>query len=452
MRKSFVGVFCATMFAIVFLYGFPSFVNANETTEVWWPTQGATLDGTQPFKAVLRNKNIQEYMMFWQVDSGSYVKMYDSYNDYPHKEAMVDLTSWNWNNNGTYTINFIAQDLSGQEIAKTSVLIKHGVSSPAPVKIPTTTTLSKGSNVSSISGTITSATIISVAPQTLKTSLYVDPQNPALTQAVTWQSSRPQDALTMKKLGAEPSAIWLGGWNTDVKKDVATTIDKAKKDDAIVTFIAYNVPGRDCGSYSAGGVGSKDAYIKWIKEISKGLSDGKAILVLEPDALAGIDCLSPQAKEERFTMLSNAIDILKSNKNTKVYLDAGHSGWVGVDEMSARLTKAGISKAAGFSLNVSNFTPTDDNTRYGTELSKKIGGAHFIIDTSRNGSGSNGEWCNPSGRSLGQRPTLETKNPLIDAYLWLKKPGESDGNCNGGPNAGEWWPEYGLSLAKKAGY
>jgi hypothetical protein len=31
-------------------------------------------------------------------------------------------------------------------------------------------------------------------------------------------------------------------------------------------------------------------------------------------------------------------------------------------------------------------------------------------------------------------------------------PGESDGTCNGGPAAGQWWADYALGLAKRAAY
>jgi endoglucanase len=99
----------------------------------------------------------------------------------------------------------------------------------------------------------------------------------------------------------------------------------------------------------------------------------------------------------------------------------------------------------------------------------------FVIDTSRNGvgpwtapadhpEGDPQEWCNPPDRGLGLRPTLETGNALIDAYLWIKIPGESDGQCNrwapaGSPDpvrgmmdpaAGAWFPEMALELAKNA--
>ncbi len=89
---------------------------------------------------------------------------------------------------------------------------------------------------------------------------------------------------------------------------------------------------------------------------------------------------------------------------------------------------------------------TSDETVYGANVSQLLGGKHFVVDTSRNGNGSNGEWCNPTGRAIGQTPTNQTGNALVDALLWVKTPGESDGTCNGGPSAGVWWPDYALSL------
>ena len=75
-----------------------------------------------------------------------------------------------------------------------------------------------------------------------------------------------------------------------------------------------------------------------------------------------------------------------------------------------------------------------------------------MIDTSRNGRGgvSGSAWCNPPGQALGRAPTTNTGLPLVDAYLWVKTPGESDGPCNGGPRAGQWGPEYALGLSRTA--
>jgi endoglucanase len=136
-----------------------------------------------------------------------------------------------------------------------------------------------------------------------------------------------------------------------------------------------------------------------------------------------------------------------------VYLDAGNAHWQSAATMAARLRQADVAQARGFSLNTSNFDTTSSETTYGEAIAKSLGtGAHFVIDTSRNGQGRapEGAWCNPPGRGLGETPTANTGNSLIDAYLWVKMPGASDGTCNGGPSAGQWWPEYALGLAERA--
>lgn len=103
------------------------------------------------------------------------------------------------------------------------------------------------------------------------------------------------------------------------------------------------------------------------------------------------------------------------------------------------------------------------------------GTTHFVIDTSRNGLGpwlppadrpvgDPQDWCNPPDRGLGLRPTADTGNALVDAYLWVKTPGESDGQCNRwapagsadpvrgvmDPPAGQWFPQQALELAQLA--
>jgi endoglucanase len=254
----------------------------------------------------------------------------------------------------------------------------------------------------------------------------------------------------MDVLAAQPTAQWFGGWNGDVQQAARTAVGAAAAQGQTPVFVAYNIPGRDCGGYSAGGSNSPDGYRSWISSLAAGIGSNSAIVILEPDALAGITCLSQGDQQTRLSLLSQAVDILKNNSNTKVYLDAGHSGWVDAGTMASRLKSSNINRADGFALNTSNFSATQSEIGYGTDLSSQLGGKHFVVDTSRNGNGSNGEWCNPSGRAVGEKPTFQTGNTLVDAYLWAKVPGESDGNCNGGPSAGAWWPDYALGLVQRA--
>jgi len=228
------------------------------------------------------------------------------------------------------------------------------------------------------------------------------------------------------------------------------------------------------------------------------------------------------AASDRFAMLKAAVARLKQQPGVKVYLDATHASWLGVGEAAHRLALGGIDDASGFYLNVSNYQATNNSTHYGNWISSCIaytkllgnwdaawcsgqyapdatgayvvnysdehvqavyndfswgpkGTTHFLIDTSRNGqgpwtppadhpAGDAQDWCNPPGRGTGVLPTLSTGKPLLDAYLWVKLPGESDGACNrwnpaGGidpvrgsidPAAGVWFDAAALELARNA--
>jgi endoglucanase len=259
----------------------------------------------------------------------------------------------------------------------------------------------------------------------------------------------------MDKIASQPQAEWLGEWSGAVKIFVRGKMEEAAAQDAMELFIVYNIPNRDCGQHSKGGAKNGDAYLEWIDKIAAGVDDGQAVMILEPDTLGQLEkCTAPEKRTERYRLLSDAIRIFKAKPNIHVYLDAGHARWLPAEQMAEHLKNAGVEYADGFSLNVSNYVSTEENLAYGKKLSALVGGAHFVIDTARNGNGAapNDEWCNPDGRALGIPPTTTTDDPLCDAYLWLKRPGESDGACNGGPRAGEWWPKQALDLARASKY
>lgn len=253
----------------------------------------------------------------------------------------------------------------------------------------------------------------------------------------------------MARIAEQPVAKWMGNWNRDVRRDVAGVMAQAASQRATPVFVAYNIPGRDCGSHSAGGSVSGSAYRKWIREFAAGLGGRTAIVVLEPDAVAQANCLSDPAREERYALLRDAIQVLKGARAV-VYLDAGNARWMKPEVAADRLQRAGVALADGFALNVSNYQSTSMNVQYGASISKLVGGKHYVIDTSRNGAGASPrDWCNARGQAIGALPTTNTGHPLVDAYLWIKQPGESDGTCNGGPRAGEWWSDYALDLARR---
>jgi endoglucanase len=279
--------------------------------------------------------------------------------------------------------------------------------------------------------------------------LFVSHSSPARRQAKKWRRSRPDDAALMEHIAEQPVATWLGEWS-DVRSAVRRTIAEARSASRVPVFVAYNLPHRDCGGHSGGGARTARAYRDWIGKLATGLAGAQSVVVLEPDALAGMDCLSPEGREERQTLIRDAVGALKA-AGAVVYIDAGNARWQRADTMAARLTKAGIADADGFTLNVSNFVATNVSVAYGDAISSLTGGKHYVIDTSRNGVGGtpDAQWCNPGGQALGDAPTTRTGHALVDAFLWIKVPGESDGRCNGGPRAGTWWPVYALGLARE---
>jgi endoglucanase len=281
--------------------------------------------------------------------------------------------------------------------------------------------------------------------------LYVNPASPARAQADAWRRTRPADAAHMQRIAAQPQAIWLGEWARDIRGEVNRLVTEIQRAGAVPVFVVYNIPNRDCGLYSAGGARGGDAYRRWIQAFAQGLNRRRAVVILEPDGLASIDCLPIRLRDERMVLMREAVQVLTA-AGAAVYVDAGNANWRQPDEMARMLRNVGIERAQGFALNVSNFHGLAPNLAYGERLSRLVGGKHFIVDTSRNGRGAAVEanWCNARGQALGRAPTTNTGHPLADAYLWVKTPGQSDGTCNGGPRAGEWWADYALELSRAA--
>src|SRR6185436_1370038 len=108
-KKSFTHILLGTLFLLLVTFPFQlqstSKASANGI-DVWWPTDGAHISGTQPFKALLQDAATSEYQMYWQVDGGNLVPMQDSSQDYPHKEASVNVTGWSWHGSGPYAVMF----------------------------------------------------------------------------------------------------------------------------------------------------------------------------------------------------------------------------------------------------------------------------------------------------------------------------------------------------------
>ncbi|GAA2327865.1 glycoside hydrolase family 6 protein [Streptomyces kunmingensis] len=347
--------------------------------------------------------------------------------------------------------------------------------------------------------------------------LYTPEPNPDALQQILGlvKAGQYRDAARVTAMVATPQAVWFGDQSpAQVEKLARDVVKDASRAGAVPTFALYNIPGRDCSNYSAGGAANTAEYQAWIDAVARGIGARDALVVLEPDALALLpaDCGQDDAEgtktAARYTEVNYAVDTLEPLRGTRVYLDTGHPGWHAVSSIVPRLIKGGVERASGFYTNASNYQTDDANSWYGKLISSCIayvdaGGnaadcphqsapraetqawidahvhvpasrmTHFVTDSSRNGQGpwapptgkytDPQDWCNPPGRGLGARPTLRTGDPLQDARLWIKTPGESDGLClrgtegpedpeRGGvdPKAGDWFPQQALELGRYA--
>ncbi len=361
------------------------------------------------------------------------------------------------------------------------------------------------------------------------TQFYVpEPDHGAIDQIATLTSGDDTaDADLIRGMIETPQAVWFtSGTPQSVQRDVKDIVQRAAGKGTIPVLVVYNVPGRDCAQYSAGGAATGDAYKAWIDGFAAGLGDQKAVVLVEPDGLALLptDCGQPDPYN-RVSLINYAAHALLRAPNASVYLDAGNSAWHSVGDMATRLAAAGVQDVQGFAQNVSNYQPTANEVTYSTWISECLAFAndaeeggwrlnhydycasqyyspdgpvdpndistwhytdqwyaanmghavpqtHFVIDTSRNGqgpwtapanhpAGDPQTWCNPPARGLGLRPTANTGKPLVDAYFWVKTPGQSDGQCyrwtsgpldpvrgTQDPAAGQWFPAMALELAR----
>jgi len=291
-----------------------------------------------------------------------------------------------------------------------------------------------------------------------------------------------QKALKVKEV---PTAAWLA-WE-GATGEVKQYLDEAGS--KTVVFVLYMIPTRDCGANaSAGGSATLDKYKNYVNTIYNTINNypnSRIVMILEPDTIGNLvtnnndNCRNVRNLHKQ--SLSYALSKFGTQKNVRVYLDAAHGAWLNqfadktAQVISEIVNNAGGGKLRGITTNVSNYQSVNSEYNYIQNLnraleSKGIRNLKYIIDTSRNGANvegafnASGTWCNFKGAGLGQRPKANPSSsmPLLDAFMWIKTPGEADGSAStdqvcargdslqGAPNAGGWFHDYFVMLVQNA--
>ena len=340
--------------------------------------------------------------------------------------------------------------------------------------------------------------------------------NPAYTANVEATAKKhPDMADTIRKVAKNPTGLWLDSiahvanlkpWLDDAKKQ-----QDASGKPTLSLVIVYDLPNRDCSAASSAGelMVAQNGEARYMNEFIdpiaaefKAHPDQPIVVVLEPDSLGNLatNMALPKCQEAKSVYKNGIVYAIKkfALPNVSVYLDAAHSGWLGWDDNRAKIAKifktvlneaGGPQMIRGFATNTSNYThlsnrdgarleptnPCPNELAYVKTLAQTLAlygfkDHGFIIDTGRNGKGGIrsqwGNWCNIHGAGLGERPRAEPV-PGVDAYYWVKTPGESDGSSDpngprfdpmcggpdavkGAPQAGKWFEAYFMDLIHNA--
>ncbi len=276
----------------------------------------------------------------------------------------------------------------------------------------------------------------------------VDPDSAAARAAA---DADPADRAILRRLAGVPTATWLVPEALDaqhVGRRVESLVERADAQGRVAVLVVYGLPQRDCsGQESAGGLDA-DAYQSWVEAIAE--SGKGAVAILEPDALATAD--ECDLVGSRVRLLRQAARTLDEH-GVWTYVDAGHSSWIEPRRMAQLVRSVGPDHLRGFATNVAGYETDADETAYAEAVNAALDRPlAYVVDTGRNGvgPGAPGDFCNPPGRALGREPARGRGR--LDAWLWIKPPGESDGQCGGGPPAGEFWTTGALALATAAGW
>ena len=323
--------------------------------------------------------------------------------------------------------------------------------------------------------------------------------------------------LQVENLAQTSTALWLDSIAAVAKLqpylDLARASAKHQDRSVSVTLVVYDLPERDCNANASNGELTLDqdglnkyrGYIDQIASITANYPDLQIAAIVEPDSLPNIvtnlgNPKCAKAKVGYEVGIAYAIAKLAAS-NVAIYLDSAHGGWLGWPDNRQRMAQevrsvldaaGGVDLIRGFSINVANYNPLNVNlnqvgswydrsnpakdeltfARLMAQEYANVGISHhaFVIDTGRSGVVNSrkvwGYWCNVRGAGIGERPKAAPADG-IDAYLWIKPPGESDGTSDpksarydsfcgnedaavNAPDAGEWFETQFAALVSRA--
>jgi endoglucanase len=209
-------------------------------------------------------------------------------------------------------------------------------------------------------------------------------------------------------------------------------------------------------------------FQRQIDEMARGIDKRPAVMLLELDAIGASGCMARTGALPYWEAnIRYEVDKMAALPHTVVYVEGGYADSNSPGYTARALRSVDIGKIRGFFTNDTHESWTINEIHWAQQVSRLVGGTHFIVNTATNGRGplvprdrvhnGNEVLCNPPGRGIGPLPTTtptDTRSHKVisgaDALLWTAPPGNSSGSCNGGPPAGTFWPAKAIGMSALA--
>ncbi len=205
----------------------------------------------------------------------------------------------------------------------------------------------------------------------------------------------------------------------------------------------------------------KRRYENWITQFAKGLGNFRAVVYLEEDALITMSRFSPAQQKIREAEIAYAVKALEQDPHVVVYIDAGASDTLMTPGRYAQMLRASdVAQAQGFFVNSTHNEWVTTEMHFGQEISRDLGGAHFVVQSGTAGRGPRlnphpetqgvEDLCNPPGLGLGPL-TWNTGYQDVDGLLWFSNVGfTGNAPCHDGePGLATFWPSYAYQIVKR---
>ncbi|RLO02717.1 hypothetical protein DYB28_013805 [Aphanomyces astaci] len=249
------------------------------------------------------------------------------------------------------------------------------------------------------------------------------------------------DALTIVE--QHPMATWWTDNNSTYRAQVETLMGHCNTS-TVPTIVVYALPQKDChaGYSNLGFIKDTSQYIAFVQELADLVGTRPVIYVLEPDAVGLASDGGCGHAAGYLANMQRATSILTArNPNARLYVDVGY--WMLQTDAKSRQVAAAMQVVGaasrpgavrGIVLNTSNYRRVAEMATLCSNFVNLTGNPQWrcVVDTSRNyrTPTTSNEWCNNKFGAIGVPPTRNTGYPgVLDLFLWIKVPGESDGTC-----------------------